>query len=106
MGRRLDLHQEFVDFLAIDDNKPHVYFQPPESIRLNYPCIIYHLTSGQRFRADNTLYGYVRSYDVTIIDFDPDVEYDRTFMERFQYATFERAYAADNLNHWVFRIYY
>ena len=106
MDKRLNLHQEFVTFLAINDGKPHVYFQPPESIRLNYPCIVYHLTPGQRFRADNKLYKYDRSYDVTIIALDPDIEYDRMFMETFPYASFDRAYAADNLNHWVFRIYY
>lgn len=106
MGRRLDLHQELVDYLGVNDGKPHVYFQPPESVRLNYPCILYELENGQRFRADDQLYGYIRSYRVTIIDEDPDIEHDRNFMERFQYATFSRAYTADNLNHWVFTLYY
>lgn len=106
MGRRLELNQKFIDYLNLNDGKPHVYFQPPKSVILNYPCIIYRLTSGEKRIANNNLYNYIRSYNVTIIDEDPDVEYDRTFMESFPYASFNRAYTEDYLNHWVFNLYY
>ncbi len=52
MSRRLELHAKLVDFLG----SGHVYFQPPESVRLTYPCIIYNLDDFDVKRADNELY--------------------------------------------------
>ena len=37
MDRRLQLHEELCSVLG----SRNVYFQPPETIKLTYPCIIY-----------------------------------------------------------------
>lgn len=37
MANRLNLHEEFATLLGSNN----VYFQPPESVKLNYPCIKY-----------------------------------------------------------------
>lgn len=104
MASRLELHQKLLAICESDD--PHVYFQPPESVRLKYPCIIYHLTPGVVRRADDMAYNYIRCYDVLIIDSDPDVLWDKKMLESFKNCSFSRSYASDNLNHWAFRLYY
>jgi len=85
-----------------------VYYQPPENLRLKYPCIIY-TYDGSR----NTKYGsnkpYVEwpSYNVTIIDSDPESDIPDRFlklMRRGNFVTFERLFTLDNLNHWTYNV--
>ena len=89
--------------LELVDN---VYFQPPESIKLRYPCCIYKLSRAQMVKADNKVYKYTRAYDLTFIDHDPDVEWDKIVTNKFDYAAFDRRFVSENLNHWSFTLYY
>lgn len=83
----------------------YVYFQPPANVRMKYPAIVYSLDDIDDLKADNDRYVRNKSYQVTVIDKDPDSEIaDR--VSDLQYCSFERAYAADNLNHFVFRVFY
>ena len=50
MTRRNELHEKFCDLLG----SRNVYFQPPESVRLVYPCIIYRLGNFNVKHADDT----------------------------------------------------
>ena len=52
MGQRLDLQTELEELLG----SRNVYFQPPESLRMNYPCIRYTRSSGETTFADNKPY--------------------------------------------------
>ena len=82
----------------------HVYFQPPESVRLEYPCIVYKYEAGYYNHADDYLYTFKPRYQVTLIDPNPDSEiFDRLLLLR--YCNFDRHYTSHNLNHFVFRIY-
>jgi len=101
MGQRLDLHKKLIEILGTN----HVYFQPPESVKLIYPCIVYGRSNGRTDHANNSLYLNRKSYALTIIDKDPD----STLPDRIQalpLCSFDRHYKADNLNHYVFTIYY
>lgn len=100
MASRLNLQQTLVDVLG----SKYVYFQPPESVKLNYPCIIYERARGRAFNANDNLYNYRKSYTATVIDKNPDSEIPDK-MELLPYCTMDRYYEADNLNHWVFTIY-
>lgn len=100
--RRLALHEKLCEFLG----SSNVYFQPPESVRMKYPAIRYNLTSGDTRYADNKTYLYRKRYAVTVIDKNPDADWDTKMLSNFEYCNFERAYAADNLNHWQFSLYY
>lgn len=83
----------------------YVYFQPPANVRMKYPAIVYSLDDIDDLKADNDRYIRNKSYQVTVIDKDPDSEIaDR--VSDLQYCSFERAYAADNLNHFVFKVFY
>lgn len=101
MDRRLKLHEILVDVL----NSGYVYFQPPESLKLHYPCIVYQRNSGDSQYANNNAYTFRSSYTVTLIDPDPDSKYIKK-LARLPLCRFDRHYASDNLNHDVFNIYY
>lgn len=81
-----------------------VYYQPPESTKLTYPCIIYSLGNEKVKYANNILYKGKISYTVTIIDKDPDSPIPEE-IRKLDYCSFDRGYASDNLNHFVFTIF-
>ena len=102
MGSRLELHKEFEELLG---NK-NVYFQPPTSRQINYPCIIYQFGRPSVRRADNTAYLYTSRYDVTVISKDPEFDLAKKMVSHFQMCSQDRFYTADNLNHWALTIHY
>ena len=70
MRSRLRLHEELVNILG----SRYVYFQPPESIKLNYPCIIYERYDISNTFADDDVYLDPRQYRITVVDKNPDSE--------------------------------
>ena len=102
MGKRIDLHEEFCKLLG----SRNAYFQPPANIRMKYPAIRYKLSDVDIIAANDKAYRLVNRYEVTYIDENPDSEMYLKILEHFPMCSFERWYTADNLNHWVFTIYY
>ena len=99
MAPRLQLH----DILkAITDN---VYFQPPENITLEYPCIIYQRDYAETMFADDIPYNFTLRYVVTVIDRDPDSDIPGK-VASLPMCLFNRFFTADNLNHDVYRVYF
>lgn len=109
MNRRIQLQAllESAKGLAVNPatHRPAVYFQPPPSVKLVYPCIVYMLDKIDTSHADDKPYVNTKSYQVTIIDKDPDSEIPDMFLE-MPLCSFDRSYTADNLNHWVFSLFY
>lgn len=101
MDRRLKLHQILVDILGSN----HVYFQPPASVKLVYPCIIYQYETGDTQFADDQAYIFVRKYQIQVIDPNPDTEIPDKIAQLPRCLN-DRNYTADNLNHYTFNIYY
>lgn len=101
MANRLELHEKLCEILG----SRNVYFQPPASVRLNYPAIIYFRKDIDNRYADDLVYKQDAAYDVTVIDRNPDSE---IVVEVSQLPTcrFDRHYNVDNLNHDVFTLYY
>lgn len=83
---------------------PNVYFQPPESMRMKYPCILYELTSIDTKFADNNPYVRKKRYKVTVIDKNPDSDIPDK-IGGLPMTIFDRHYTSDNLHHFVFNIY-
>lgn len=100
LERRLKLHEELCEVLG----SRKVYFQPPESVKLSYPCIIYQLSNANVLYADNKKYMKHDRYSVTLIDKDPDSSI-RDGLEELDYCSFERYFTSDNLNHYVYLVY-
>lgn len=75
MASRHDLHDELKALLGTTDktgDEARVYFQPPESVKLKYPCYVYHRAPERTLRADNRLYHRFTKYSLTYITRDPD----------------------------------
>jgi len=84
---------------------PNVYFQPPASISMKYPCIRYQRERIDNSSANNGVYIQDVAYQVTVIDPDPDSEIVQK-VSLLPMCRFNRHYTANNLNHDVFLIYY
>jgi len=98
---RLDLHEKLVEILG----SRNVYFQPPSSLRLTYPCIVYKLQDIDEKFANDKLYIRKKRYIITIIDTNPDsLMPDK--IAQLPLTTFDRYYPADNLNHYVYLTYF
>lgn len=101
MSSRIRLHSELVNILGSNN----VYFQPPESIKMRYPAIVYSRSDINNRFANNDQYLQHVAYQVTVIDPNPDS--DIVFrMSKFPTANFIRHFTSDNLNHDVFTIFY
>ena len=98
---RLDLHEILCEVLG----SRNVYFQPPESIKLKYPCIVYEKNYVQNLKADNKNYTTHKRYTVTVIDKDPDSDVPDKLLE-LPYTSYDRHFVSDNLNHEVLTLYY
>lgn len=83
----------------------NVYFQPPPSVSMIYPAIVYSRTNIDTVYANNLAYAQKLAYKVTVIDRDPDSEIVKK-VAMLPLCSFDQHYASDNLNHDVFTIYY
>lgn len=97
---RIALHKMFEEVLG----NTNVYFAPPESVHLEYECIIYERVSGQTEFANNKPYKNDRRYTVTVISKDPDTVTPDKLASK-EKCTFDRSYCVDNLYHFVFTVY-
>lgn len=102
MGSSLKLHEELCVILGTTN----VYFQPPESIKMKYPCIRYSKGAPDLKRANDKIYRNTDRYEVIVIDYDPDSEIPNKLLEHFQMCSISRTYAMDNLNHTALTLYY
>jgi hypothetical protein len=83
----------------------HVYFQPPENVALQYPCIIYKRDFADTKFADNHPYSHYLRYMVTVIDRDPDSDIPNQ-VAALPMCIFNRFFTADNLNHDVYQVFF
>jgi len=84
---------------------PNVYFQPPENLKLEYPCIVYNRDSADTQFAGNLPYKYDKRYELKYIDRKPDsLVPDK--IARLPKCVFNRFFVVDGLNHDVFTLYF
>lgn len=101
MVRRLKLHEVLCEVLG----SRNVYFNPPESVKMNYPAIVYSRKTIDNLYADSIVYGQSCAYEITVIDEDPDSEIVGK-VSRLPSCRFDRHFVSDNLNHDTFTLYY
>lgn len=94
------------DKLNAIDGLAAVYFQPPKTVSMRYPCIVYKNEGMSAKYADNRIYMGKTRYMLTIIDKDPDSELPVKLLGKFSMISYDRSYTANNLNHFVFTLYY
>lgn len=83
----------------------NVYFEPPETIKMKYPCIVYTLDDIYSIHADNISYNNTKSYSITVISKDPDNDIAEKILE-LDKCSFDRRYTSDNLIHDVLTLYF
>lgn len=101
MGSRLELQTILEELLG----SRNVYFQPPESIKMKYPAIVYSKSDIANDSADNLIYKQSHFYQLIVIDEDPDSEIVEK-ISKLPKCRFNRHYTADNLNHDTFTLYF
>lgn len=101
MASRIELQKELEEILG----SRNVYFQPPSSLKLKYPAIVYSYSKIANRHAGDHVYLRERSYDLTLVDSDPESRFLEQLLN-LKYCCFDRHFVSDNLNHFVFTIYF
>ena len=101
MAQRFKLQLLLEDILGTSS----VYFQPPNNIQMQYPCIVYNRDYASTKFAGNFPYNYTKRYQVTVIDRNPDSELPDK-VAAMPMCSYDRFFTADNLNHDVFTLYF
>jgi len=101
LGTRLELHDLLKTILGSDN----VYFQPPPTIQMSYPCIIYSRDDIRIDQANNSPYKIVPRYSVIVIDRNPDSAIPGK-LAKLPLCSYSRFYAANNLNHDSFKLFF
>lgn len=96
------MQEEFEELIG----SKSVFYNPPASLRLSYPCIKYSLSGIRSKRADNMNYNNLNRYKVMVIDTNPDSDIHVKLLSHFKMCTFDTEYVADNLYHRVLTLYY
>lgn len=101
MASRIELQEKLEKLLG----SKNVYYQVPESIRMNYPAIKYSKSKIDTRKANNSTYSKLTRYEITVISKTPDHPVIDKLLE-LPYCSYDRPYKADGLNHDVLTLYY
>lgn len=98
---RLELQRLLEDILG----SRNVYYQPPASMKIKYPAIVYDLAGIDTRHANNRIYNHMLKYEITMIDDDVD---ETVFMKilNLPNCKYDRSFVTENLNHNVFTLYH
>ena len=101
-----DRRRKLQDELEAILGSGRVYFQPPENLKLSYPCFVYSRQRIETRPADNMKYHGRVSYRLTVISYDPDLPYYDDLMNAFQYISYSNHFGKDGLNNDVYDLFY
>lgn len=101
MADRLELHSVFQELLG----SSNVYYQPPESIKMQYDAIRYSKKSIDSKYANDRKYSMTDCYELIVISRLPDNPIIKKLLS-LPYCSYDRHYVADNLHHDVLTIYW
>lgn len=101
MANRLDLQSLLEELLG----SKNVYYQPPESIKMQYDAIRYSKKNIRSNYANDTKYSMRDCYELIVISKRPDNPVIKKLLA-LPYCSYDRPYIADNLYHDVLTIYY
>ena len=101
MADRLDLQGLLEELLE----SRNVYYQSPESVKMQYPAIRYSKKNIQSVYANNSKYLMRDCYELIVISRKPDDPVIKRLLA-LPYCSYDRPYIADNLYHDVLTIYY
>ena len=99
MGQRLDLQALLLEIC------PTVYFQPPENLEMDFPCILYSRDWALTNFADDYPYRHTKRYSVTVIDRVADSPY-LALVAALPMCIYDRHYKVKDLNHDVYKLFF
>lgn len=98
---RVDIQSMLEDFQKALNEKPSVYFQPPDSAKLSYPCFIYSYSDVNVLHSDGDAYLKSEEYVVKYITKKADPKMFDALL-RLNSFRFDRHYLGDGLHHYSF----
>lgn len=101
MADRLELHSVLQELLG----SSNVYYQPPESIKMQYDAIRYSKKIINSKYANDRKYSMIDCYEIIVISRLPDNPVIKKLLS-LPYCSYDRHYVADNLHHDVLTIYW
>ena len=101
MSSRTDLQNKLEELLE----SRNVYYQPPATVMMNYPAIVYSRKRIESKFANDAKYSKMNCYELIVIDRKPDNPVIDKLLD-LPYSSFDRHYMADNLHHDVITLYY
>lgn len=101
MADRLELHSVLQELLG----SSNVYYQPPESIKMQYDAIRYSKKTIDSKYANDRKYSMIDCYEIIVISRLPDNPVIKRLLS-LPYCSYDRHYVADNLHHDVLTIYW
>ena len=101
MADRLELHSVLQELLG----SSNVYYQPPESIKMQYDAIRYTQKAIDSKYANDRKYSMTDCYELIVISRLPDNPIIKKLLS-LPYCSYDRHYVADNLHHDVLTIYW
>ena len=101
MADRLELHSVLQELLG----SSNVYYQPPESITMQYDAIRYSKKTVDSKYANDRKYSMIDCYEIIVISRLPDNPVIKKLLS-LPYCSYDRHYVADNLHHDVLTIYW
>jgi hypothetical protein len=101
MHTREELQSKLEELLGVK----HVYYQPPDNLKMEYPAIRYSKSEIQNLYANNIKYISHNVYDLVVISKKPDNPVIKKILE-LPYSEFDRHYVVDGLNHDIIRIFF
>lgn len=99
--KRIKFHNKLKEVLGSNN----VYFNPPRSTDIKYPCIIYNLKDIPIKRASNEIYILEHVYNVLLIGIKPYEDIKDKILISFKYSKFDRPYINEGLYHYAYTIY-
>lgn len=101
MASRLKLQSKLESLLGTKN----VYYQPPETIKMEYPAIVYSKSNIRTTFANDSIYSKKLRYELIVISKKPDDPIIEKLLS-LPYISYDRHYKSDNLNHDVLTLYY
>lgn len=101
MGTRLELQTKLEELLG----SRNVYYQPPASVKMGYPAIVYHRDNFDVKKANDDKYLIKKRYSIIVISKTPDNPVlDKLLVLPF--CSYGTQYTTDNLIHDTFSLYF
>ena len=101
MADRLDLQSTLEELLE----SRNVYYQPPESTKMQFDAIRYSKKNIMSTNANDHKYSMMDCYELIVIAKRPDHPVIKKLL-MLPYCSYDRHYVADNLNHDVLTLYF